>query len=120
MTAREMKEIRSYNRYENIRKLCIRNRYFTCGTNDQYSKMFDMTETDQFTARDVAIAIWECSDSMADFSKILQEVKAIYTEAEAIIHRLVLEESKEEKETIDAEEAEYLERQHGIEIAYCL
>lgn len=120
MTAREMNEIRSYHRYENIRKLCIRNRYFTCGTNDQYSKMFDMTETNQFTARDVAIAIWECSDSMADFNKILREVKAIYTEVEAIIHRLALEESTEEEEMISAEEEEFLERQHGIEIAYGL
>jgi len=119
MTAKEMKEIRSCNRYENIRNLCIRNRYFTCGTSDQYSKMFDMTDTNQFTARDVAIAIWECSDSMADFGKILQEVKAIYTETEAIIHRLTLEQ-KEEVETMDAEEVEYLEKQHGIEIAYCL
>ena len=55
--------------------LCVKRNYFTCGTNEQYQKMFDMAR-DGATAHDIALVIWVCSDDK-DLSFIEAEVEDI-------------------------------------------
>ena len=45
-----------------LRRICIRENWFACGSNEQYSKMFDAYEN----GRDVnviAAIIWACSEN---------------------------------------------------------
>lgn len=46
-----------------LRELCIKNDWFTCGTSTQYSKLFDMAEAGA-TIHDLALIIWICSDEV--------------------------------------------------------
>lgn len=46
-----------------VRKFCIDNNLFTCGTIKQYDKMFDALTCHDFSNRDIAIMIWTCSDN---------------------------------------------------------
>ena len=75
-----------------LRNLCIQNDYFTCGTNRQYERMFNMAVMPEFTYRDIAMMIFTCSDKTDDqdelsfFSDIQNQVETIWrniTEAEA-------------------------------------
>lgn len=52
------------NRISNaqLRGLCIRNRWFTGGTNSQYEKLFEMNENGA-SIEHIATVIWLCSDS---------------------------------------------------------
>ncbi len=44
-----------------LRNFCIKENYFTCGTNEQYDKLFNLAlETP--APRDLAIMIYICSD----------------------------------------------------------
>lgn len=51
-----------------IRQLCIDKNYFTCGSNEQYNKMFDMVENNA-EPHDIALVIWICSED-ADLEAI--------------------------------------------------
>lgn len=44
-----------------LRNLCISNNWFTCGSVQQYSKLFEMAESGA-CIHDLAVAIWICSD----------------------------------------------------------
>ena len=44
---------------EDLRRLCIRKDWFTCGTCEQYMKMFDLNK-EQRPIEEVALAIWLC------------------------------------------------------------
>ena len=46
---------------ENLRKLCIKNGWFKCGSNKQYEKLFRANELD-FSIEEIATIIWLCSD----------------------------------------------------------
>ena len=46
-----------------LRGLCIKNNWFTCGTPTQYSKLFEMAEA-RATIHDLALIIWICSDEV--------------------------------------------------------
>lgn len=41
--------------------LCVKNSWFTCGTNSQYDKLFEMVREGR-TAEELALVIWVCSD----------------------------------------------------------
>lgn len=46
---------------ERLRSLCVKNNWFTCGTNEQYEKMFYANE--HFCPlEEIATIIWICSD----------------------------------------------------------
>lgn len=61
-----------------IYALCNENRWFTCGTIEQYEKMFQMVETGS-SARDVAMVIWFCSE-VASFESVYFKVADAYRE----------------------------------------
>lgn len=46
---------------DKLRALCIRNNWFTCGTNRQYEKLFYANETG-CPIEEIATIIWLCSD----------------------------------------------------------
>lgn len=61
------KEIRTMKKYsvatpERLRSLCIRKQWFTCGTNEQYEKLFYANEMG-CPIEEIATIIWLCSDS---------------------------------------------------------
>ena len=63
-----------------LRNLCIRKDYFTCGTNSQYEKMFYMNENGA-TIDEIATVIWLCSDDEKHCRRdILAELKAEHEE----------------------------------------
>ena len=47
---------------EELRLACVRNGWFTEGTNSQYQKLFNVNETNS-TLNDIVTIIWLCSDS---------------------------------------------------------
>lgn len=47
--------------FTKLRNFCIENNYFTCGSNDQYSKLFEMAEAGS-SVHDLAVVIYVCSD----------------------------------------------------------
>lgn len=49
-----------------IRDLCIKNRWFTNGDNEQYNKLFDLVEWDR-PLSELALVIWLCSDRKSKF-----------------------------------------------------
>ncbi len=46
---------------EQLRSLCIKNNWFTDGTNSQYEKLFQLNE-ESATIQDLALVIWVCSE----------------------------------------------------------
>lgn len=46
---------------DKLRSLCIENHWFTCGTNHQYEKVFEMNEQGA-SIEQLATVIWLCSD----------------------------------------------------------
>ena len=46
---------------DELRSLCIKNDWFTCGTVSQYEKMFEMNRN-QASLREIALVIWLCSE----------------------------------------------------------
>lgn len=59
--------------------LCNKHRWFTCGTNMQYEKMFDMLR-DGSPLEEIALVIWLCSDEDVDRDEVLHELKAAVVE----------------------------------------
>lgn len=55
-----------------LRKLCIENNWFTCGTSCQYEKLFYANEHG-FTLEQIALIIWLCSDGcfLVDIREVL-------------------------------------------------
>lgn len=47
-----------------VRQLCIRNNWFTGGSNAQYEKMFHLVETNAPITQ-VAVAIWLCTPNVS-------------------------------------------------------
>ena len=45
-----------------LRSLCIEHDWFTCGTNSQYEKLFEMNEQGA-AIEQIATVIWLCSDN---------------------------------------------------------
>ncbi|MCD7866760.1 MAG: hypothetical protein LUG62_00840 [Clostridiales bacterium] len=49
---------------ETLRTLCIKNRWFTNGSNEQYDKMFALNADENYALKDLALVIWMCSDDI--------------------------------------------------------
>lgn len=63
---------------ENLRSLCIKNNWFTEGTNEQYEKLFRANEFD-FSIEEIATIIWLCSkDEYCDIFLKLREARINY------------------------------------------
>ena len=45
---------------EDLQALCIRSRWFTCGSYEQYQKLFDMADVGA-PLEELALVIWLCS-----------------------------------------------------------
>lgn len=58
---------------EALRELCIKNNWFTCGSNHQYNKLFEMNENGR-SVGELALAIWLCSDGKLDRTTIEQKL----------------------------------------------
>lgn len=52
-----------------LRDLCIKNNWFTCGTCEQYEKLFEVNRNGG-TLDDLALVIWLCSDEKWDKDSI--------------------------------------------------
>lgn len=60
-----------------LRELCIKQNWFTCGTCEQYDKLFLMNESESgFSANDVITAIWLCSDEKWDCASICRIIRS--------------------------------------------
>ena len=46
---------------EEMRSLCIKNNWFTCGTNEQYTKLFDALKAER-PIDEITTIIWLCSE----------------------------------------------------------
>lgn len=58
---------------ETLRDLCIKNNWFTCGSNSQYNKLFDMNENG-CPIDELALVIWICSKESFSREQIKQEL----------------------------------------------
>lgn len=47
---------------ETLRTLCIKNNWFTCGTCEQYDKMFEANKDAYTSVDEIVSMIWLCSD----------------------------------------------------------
>ena len=52
-----------YISHDDLRALCIGKNWFTCGSNYQYDKLFELADTGDIDR--VATLIWGCSDEQA-------------------------------------------------------
>lgn len=59
---------------DKLRALCIKNNWFTCGSNAQYEKLFE-GNTNGFAPMEIATIIWLCSDGTQTRVAILTELK---------------------------------------------
>lgn len=48
---------------EDLRSLCVRKNWFTCGSCEQYMKMFDMNQ-EKKPLEEIALVIWLCSKNV--------------------------------------------------------
>lgn len=67
-----------------LRALCIEHGWFTCGTNEQYDKLF-YANTHGFSMEEIATIIWICSDtdlhSKNDILATLKTARAAWTKS---------------------------------------
>lgn len=68
---------------EELRKLCIKHRWFYQGTNDQYEKLFQ-ANVEGVSVEEIATIIWVCSDHNKNFILyILKQAHREYLESVA-------------------------------------
>lgn len=66
-----------------LRALCIEHGWFTCGTNEQYDKLF-YANTHKFSPEEIATIIWLCSDeghTRKDILATLKTARAAWTKS---------------------------------------
>jgi len=81
-----MKELKKLDAGE-LRSLCIRENWFTCGDNRQYSRMFEMNDSGA-SVDELALVISFCSKDVSVEEvkgKLLEEMGQTYYEVEAFI-----------------------------------
>lgn len=71
---------------DKLRSLCIKNNWFTCGTNAQYEKLFYANETNA-TIEEIVAIIWVCSEE-CDKTAILAELRKAEIEYENVLYGL--------------------------------
>lgn len=65
---------------EDLRALCIKKDWFTCGTNEQYAKLF-LANSHGAPIEEIATIIWLCSDDEEHCRRdILADLKAARAE----------------------------------------
>lgn len=68
-----------------LRALCIKRDWFTCGTNEQYKKLFHANSTGA-TMEEIATIIWLCSDDekhcRRDILADLKEARAAWIKSQ--------------------------------------
>lgn len=79
---------------EELRSLCIRNKWFTCGSNRQYEKLFYANEGGALIS-EIATIIWLCSDDDCRRSDILDIL--VDTHRKYILNLIRTNEGEEEK-----------------------
>lgn len=57
---------------EAVYNLCVRENWFTCGSNSCYERMFSLVDKG-YGVEKVAVAIWVCSDNV-DLSEITSKL----------------------------------------------
>lgn len=65
---------------DELRSLCIHKNWFTCGTNEQYDKLFYANEM-KCPIEEIATIIWLCSEEdcrRADILEVLKDVQESY------------------------------------------
>lgn len=63
-----------------LRRLCIRKDWFTCGSIRQYDKLFQLNDNGA-TIEEIALVIWLCSDEEQHYREdILAELKEVHEE----------------------------------------
>lgn len=66
---------------ENLRNLCIKNNWFTAGSNEQYAKLFYANDMG-CSLEELVTIIWLCSDEEVhcrrDIKAAIEEVSIIY------------------------------------------
>ena len=74
--ALQYKEVDRMLSAESVRVLCIRNNWFTGGTNEQYRKLFQLIRNDAPLVH-IALTIWLCSPNTdrAEIEKELRKLK---------------------------------------------
>lgn len=74
-----MNEKYRLNRGIDLRKLCIENDWFTCGTNEQYEKLFT-AYYENAPIEEIATIIWVCSEDCfrRDILYILKENEKLH------------------------------------------
>lgn len=66
---------------DELRSLCIRKDWFTCGTGEQYDKLFYANSNpSDFSIEEIATIIWLCSDESYTRYDILEELKVVQEE----------------------------------------
>lgn len=60
--------------FEDLRQLCIKNNWFTCGSCEQYEKMFLANESGCFSIEQIAMFIWVCSSKEILYTDVLNEL----------------------------------------------
>lgn len=60
--------------FEDLRQLCIKNNWFTCGSCEQYEKMFRANESGCFSIEQIAMFIWACSSEEILYTDVLNEL----------------------------------------------
>ena len=61
---------------ERLQSLCVKHNWFTCGSNNQYEKLFEIGEDPSTSPEMLATLIWFCSDNV-NYGDVL---KVIYNE----------------------------------------
>lgn len=61
---------------DSLIKFCVQKNWFTCGTCEQYMKMFDMNR-EKKPLEEIALVIWLCSEDVTreEVQKDLEELK---------------------------------------------
>ena len=70
---------------EELRSLCIKNNWFTYGTNRQYDKLFYANENG-CPIEEIATIIWLCSDDECRRTDILDELQNAKTNYENVLY----------------------------------
>ena len=61
---------------DKLRETCIRNQWFTCGSNEQYERMFMMND-DGAPIYGIALVIYICSEANFSLDEIEDTLRAI-------------------------------------------
>ena len=104
---------------DKLRELCIKNNWFTCGSNDQYNKLFE-GNINGFTPMEIATVIWMCSDGTQNRVAILAELKQARAEwTQAMLTPSPRCQTARDAYLAEIEEAETMHELWGIRTRMC-